>query len=152
VTLPNPAGGGSGGPSQSVVYGTLGYVVQQFDELGAETDNTVNWRGQVLTTTGPAPTPCADRPTETFTYNADGQVLTDQNALLATTQYVYDSFGRRTEAILPDPDGGGPLTSPTLHWGYDADSNVTSFVDANGNTYAYVYHPGLFTKKGGVAA
>jgi RHS repeat-associated protein len=140
ITLPNPVGGGSGGPTESVVYNALGFAVQQFDFAGNETDNTFNWRGQVLTTTGPATTPGAQRPTETLTYNPDGQTLTDQNPLLATTQDIYDSFGRLKEEILPDPDGGGPLAAPTLHWGHDGDGNVTSYEDASGNFYYFIYN------------
>ncbi|HEX7380495.1 MAG TPA: hypothetical protein VF278_25500, partial [Pirellulales bacterium] len=105
------------GATESVVYNALGFPVQQFDLAGNETDNTFNWRGQVLTSEGPAPTLGAARPVETFTYNADGQVLTDQNALGGTTQYVYNSFGEVTQEILPSPGGGA--TQPTLHWTYD---------------------------------
>ena len=115
ITMPNPLTGGSGGPSESVVLNALGFPVQQFDLAGSETDNTFNWQGEVLTSTGPAPTQGAQRPVETFTYNADGQTLSDENPLSATTQYVYNSFGELVEEILPDPDGSGPLTSPTLH-------------------------------------
>jgi RHS repeat-associated protein len=143
ITLPNPVGGGSDGPTESVVYDALGFAVQQFDFAGNETDNTFNWRGQVLTTVGPA-VPDGHggqvRPTETETYNGDGQILTDQNPLLATTQDIYDSFGRLKEEILPDPDGSGPLAAPTLHWGHDGDGNVTSFEDANGNFYYFIYN------------
>ncbi|HEX7380264.1 MAG TPA: RHS repeat domain-containing protein [Pirellulales bacterium] len=137
ITLPNPTTGGSGGPTESVVYNALGFPVQQFDLAGNETDNTFNWRGQVLTSEGPPPTPGAARPVETFTYNADGQVLTDQNALGGTTQYVYNSFGEVTQEILPSPGGGA--TQPTLHWTYDPDGNVASYQDANGNIYTYTY-------------
>ncbi|HEX7379174.1 MAG TPA: Ig-like domain-containing protein, partial [Pirellulales bacterium] len=136
ITLPNPTTGGSGGPTESVVYNALGFPVQQFDLAGNETDNTFNWRGQVLTSEGPPPTPGAARPVETFTYNADGQVLTDQNALGGTTQYVYNSFGEVTEEIFPSPGGGA---QPTLHWTYDPDGNVASYQDANGNIYTYTY-------------
>jgi RHS repeat-associated protein len=59
---------------------------------------------------------------------------------LATTQDIYDSFGRLKEEILPDPDGGGPLAAPTLHWGHDGDGNVTSYEDASGNFYYFIYN------------
>jgi YD repeat-containing protein len=96
-----------------------------------------------LTTVGPA-VPDGHggqaHPTETLTYNADGQVLTDENRLSATTRYIYNSFGELVEEILPDPDGSGPLGSPTLHWTYNADGDVASYQDGNGNVYTYTYN------------
>ncbi|MGH7192091.1 MAG: hypothetical protein ACREJM_00995, partial [Candidatus Saccharimonadales bacterium] len=140
VTLPNPNGGGTGGPQTTVVYNGLGMPVQEFDQASNETDNTFNWRGQVLTTTGPPPTQGATRPTVTDTYNADGQLTSEQDAMGHQTQLFYDDFGRLVKEILPDPDGSGPLAAPVLLWTYDPDSNTASYVDANNNTYTYVYN------------
>lgn len=80
--------------------------MQEFDAAAGETDNVFEAMGRLLSTIGPAPTAGAARPTENFTYNADGQILTETNALGATTQFVYNSFGEKIKEIYPSPDGG----------------------------------------------
>ena len=51
MQAPNPVGGGTGGPTSSVVYDALGDVVKSFDFNGAETDFTYDDLGRVLTIT-----------------------------------------------------------------------------------------------------
>ena len=64
-------------------------------------------------------------------YDADGnvQAVTDPRGFVTT--YVYDESDRKTQQILPDPDGSGPLTSSTTQYGYDSDSNLTSVKTPN---------------------
>ena len=53
-----------------------------------------------------------------------------------TTTYYYDSLGRKTAEVQPDPDDidgtNGPLPAPITLYGYDANGNLTSVVDARG--------------------
>src|SRR6185437_1038125 len=91
------------------------------------------------TVTGPAPTVGVARPVTTYTYNNDGQVLTETDPLSHVTSYVYDDFGRLTQETLSDPDGAGPLTSSVLHWAYDADGNLSSQTDGLSHVTTYAY-------------
>ena len=50
--------------------------------------------------------------TETFVYDAVGNLLARVDAKLNVTEYAYDRQNRRSLETLPDPDGDGPLTEP----------------------------------------
>lgn len=78
------------------------------------------------------------------TYDADGNVTATTNALDVTTINVYDNLDREIETIQPDPATGqtsqGDATCPKTYVGYDANGNVVSTTDANGNTTTYAYN------------
>ncbi|HVX59094.1 MAG TPA: hypothetical protein VHC19_00785, partial [Pirellulales bacterium] len=76
----------------------------------------------------------------TYTYNADGQVLTMTDAMGHETQYQYNDFGELVQETLPDPDGAGPLTSTVLTWTYDADGNLASSTDGLNHTTTFAYN------------
>ena len=59
---------------------------------------------------------------------------TDANAHV--TVYEYDGLGRRIATFLPALPGKAPFESATQ---YDADGNVVSTTDINGNTIHFVY-------------
>jgi YD repeat-containing protein len=63
------------GPVTSVVLDTAGDPVQEFDAAGSETDNVFDSNGNLVNSTGPAPTTGAARPTTAYAYNGDGQVV-----------------------------------------------------------------------------
>ena len=93
-------------------------------------------------------------------YDAASQVVAVDDPLGNRTQFVYDADGRQTQVTLPDPDGAGPLLSPTRQttydnlgrtirtlderqvetlFTYDLNSNLTSLRDPGGNTTSWVY-------------
>ncbi|MFT3920971.1 MAG: RHS repeat protein [Myxococcales bacterium] len=47
-----------------------------------------------------------------YTYNGNGQLVTETDPLGHVTTYAYDSRGRQTSVTSPDPDGSGSLTAP----------------------------------------
>ncbi|HVA50215.1 MAG TPA: hypothetical protein VNH11_27920, partial [Pirellulales bacterium] len=126
------------GPVTSVVYSPSGDPIQQFDAADNETDNVFDSNGNLLSTTGPAPTPGAARPTTSYTYSPDGQVLSETNALGQTVQLVYNSFGEKVEEIEPPSSPLAPQA--VLLWSYDPDGNLVSYTTAMGQTYIYKYN------------
>ena len=64
-----------------------------------------------------------------------------------TTTYVYDGLSRHVCQASPDatalgvacPAPGQPAVADTTTWTYDADNEVTSQTDPNGNTTSYAY-------------
>ncbi|MCA9128677.1 MAG: VCBS repeat-containing protein [Planctomycetales bacterium] len=55
------------------------------------------------------------------------------------SQIQYDSMNRVVKTISPDPDGTGPLTSPTTQFEYDAEGNLTKQIDAEGHATTFEY-------------
>jgi len=90
----------------------------------------------LLSTTRPAPTAGAARPTTSYTYTGDQEVLTQTNALGQTVQLVYNSFGEKVEEIDPSPDGGH-TPGPVQKWSFDADGDMVGYVNAMGQSYVY---------------
>jgi RHS repeat-associated protein len=74
-----------------------------------------------------------------YQYDLAGNVtqLTDPRGNV--TQFSYDPMNRVTQVTLPDPDGGGGLTSPLTRYGYDLDGNLVSVTDARNNVTLYQY-------------
>ncbi|MFJ8062948.1 DUF6531 domain-containing protein [Streptomyces sp. NPDC096142] len=67
----------------------------------------------------------------TYSYDGDGRLSDQTDALGKKTAYEYDELGRLSKVTAPD---GG-----TTNLGYDASGNVTSRKDANGHTTNYAY-------------
>lgn len=85
----------------------------------------------------------------TFTYNTDGWMLTKvaprgnvtgANAAAFTTTYDHDNFGRVTATKDPLWSAANPSAHRTTT-AYDANGNVTSSTDGNGQTTTYSYDP-----------
>jgi YD repeat-containing protein len=58
-----------------------------------------------------------------------------------TVSYGYTS-GRLTSVTRPDPDGGGPLTSPVFRYTYDSGGRLATEVDPDGHTvFGNTYDP-----------
>jgi RHS repeat-associated protein len=74
---------------------------------------------------------------ETYTYDAQGRMLTETNAEGAVTTYVYDSAGDLASVTLPATNDSGVL--PTTTYAYDAAGRVTKETDALGNQTLYSY-------------
>lgn len=50
-------------------------------------------------------------PVTSYTYNANGNRVTETNALGKVTTWAYDNLNRMTQITQPDPDGAGALAS-----------------------------------------
>lgn len=127
-----------------------GDVTRVVDPTGATTTLTYDNYGNLLSTTAP-PTP--ENPTgntTTHTYDAirgwpTSTVSPRGNMAGAdpaeyTTTFLRDAHGRVTETRNPEWTSTSPTANRTVT-GYDADGNVTSVTDGNGNTTTYVYNP-----------
>lgn len=53
-----------------------------------------------------------------------GRIVATIDQAGAPTTAAYDKLGRKTRETLPDPDGAGPLASPSTAWGYDSRGNL----------------------------
>jgi RHS repeat-associated protein len=70
-----------------------------------------------------------------FTYNAQGQMLTETDPLGRVTRYAYDSLGR----LITLTEAAGTPDQGVLHYTYDAAGNVIVTTDEDGNTTQYQY-------------
>ena len=96
---------------------------------------TTNPSGNLLTVT--YPTIAAGTATETYTYNSQGQVLTDTTPD-GEAKYTYDgSTGYRTQMIQ---DYGSGKLNATTNYTYDTYGNKASIQDPNGNTISITYN------------
>ena len=71
-----------------------------------------------------------------FTYDANGNRLSETDPLNRVTAYQYDELDRLVVETLPDPDGplpAGTLLSPRTTTTYDGYGNVTSVLERRGN-------------------
>ena len=62
--------------------------------------------------------------TTTTAYDAVGRVKTVTDALGRQTQYFYDSMGRKSAGLYPDPNTGLATGSVRAMYGYDRDGNL----------------------------
>ena len=74
----------------------------------------------------------------TTTYDANGNVQSVTDPRGYTTNFVYDESNRKTQQILPDPDGSGPLTTSTTTYHYDNNSNLIYVQTPNAAGTGYV--------------
>jgi RHS repeat-associated protein len=86
-----------------------------------------------------------------YTYDQYGDVASmathPKSGVSDTTQYVYDVLGRKVCEASPNatasgvscPAAGQPRVAKTATWVYNADGQVTSATDADGNTTLYAY-------------
>ena len=63
--------------------------------------------------------------TQSFTYDALGNLASSTSPLGAVTTYAYDADRELTAVIGPDPDGSGPLTPAAAQWAYTQDGQVS---------------------------
>ena len=156
ITEPDPTvlTGGTARPVTTFRYDTAGQLLSRTDPVGATTSWTRDRLGRVIAETDPLGR------TSTSTYDAGSQLVAVADPLGNQTQFVYDADGRQTQVTLPDPDGTGPLLSPTRQttydnlgrtirtlderqgetlFTYDLNSNLTSLRDPGGNTTSWVY-------------
>jgi len=80
-----------------------------------------------------------DDTTRRYSYNSFSEPTQFTNEEGNVTTYTYDSKGNLTKLTQPDPDGGGPLTSPITSYAYNSKGLVTRITDPNNHTTTYSY-------------
>jgi len=84
-------------------------------------------------------------PVRKMWFTAFGQPLREEDGLGRATVYGYDVYGRMTSKRLPDPDGGGPATTPEWTYKYDRLGELVETTDPTGArtsaTYNDLGHP-----------
>lgn len=100
----------------------------EYDELGRtkyvyQTNHIYQTNEDEIITTG-------------YTYDLNGNVLTQTNGEEHTTAYVYNK-GRKPK--LRYDHGGEGVESKTETYGYDERGNLTSKTDRNGNNFIYTF-------------
>jgi RHS repeat-associated protein len=92
------------------------------ESTGAVEHEHFNSEDELDTLTRAAGTP--DETTETFSYNAAGELTAATNGDKHTTEYGYDSAGDRTSEKNPDGD--------ETKWEYNSNHDVTAVTEPNG--------------------
>jgi len=120
-------------------YDGEGRELSVTDPTGVVTTYAYDAEGNTLTQVQDAGTGKLNL-TTTSTYDGEGKTLTVTvgagSAAARTTQYVYDNLERLSQQIV-DP-GTGQLNL-TTRYTYDANNNLTSVTDPNGNVTRSVY-------------
>ncbi len=99
--------------------------------------------GNLTSRTAPSPLSY----TESWTYTARNDVASYTNRRGFTTSYGYDTAGNLTSIGFPDPDGGGPLSAPTVGFTRDGAGSglLTAFTDQRSKTTSFAYTSGNLT-------
>jgi RHS repeat-associated protein len=125
-------------------YDKLGNVVSITEAVDNGVYRTTDYHydnlGRKLEEVAPPPDPLQPtvRPTNTFSYDAAGNLLSSADPLGHTTWCVYDALGRQIRSV--DALGSGPGDSHHATFTvYDALGNVLSVTDPEGNTTSYSY-------------
>lgn len=77
--------------------------------------------------------------TQSFTWSDNGQLLTAQDGDGNLSTWVYDGFDRVYRLRFPNPSSSGSSTTDYEQYGYDANSNVTSYRTRANQTFATTY-------------
>jgi|GEM_PF-384136 len=109
-------------------YNTLGQVDVRTDELGHQTQYVYDSDGRLTTTT------YADNTTDVTQYDANGNRMQTTNRGIVTA-FGYDAINRLTSTTAAPTTPNAATTTTN----YDAAGQVTSTVDALGNTTTYFY-------------
>ncbi|MFN6106984.1 MAG: hypothetical protein ACK5EA_21365, partial [Planctomycetaceae bacterium] len=142
-TLADPDGSGpQTAPVWAYTYDSLNRVSAQIDPRGNVTQAQYDALGRMVAVTQPDPDggsgPQA-APVWRWGYNSRGWVTSATDPLGFVTQYTLNDAGQVTGVTDPDPDGPGPLTSPTTSTVYDLLGRVKSVTDPAGTT-SYTYN------------
>ncbi|WP_283215120.1 DNRLRE domain-containing protein [Pseudofrankia sp. DC12] len=128
----------AGTPTGTVGYDTFGEVTQTRDARNLTTTTTYDALGRPTQVSHPSYTPpggSASTPSESFTYDHNGNVLTHVDTRGQTTTAVYDMRDRVVSVTDPQVDGlPAPGVSRAI---YDDASNLVTTVDQNG---AWLFH------------
>ncbi len=112
----------------------------------ATTSYKYNALNEVLTVTAPSPASATGATTvkTIYTYDADGNLLTVQDPLSHYTTNTYDADSERcwtlTSSAPSSVPCSGPIPSGAMFWTYNADGQVASATDRDGNATLYNYN------------
>jgi RHS repeat-associated protein len=143
ITAPDPDGASAQtAPVTTFTYDANGFLastVEPRGNLGGANPNdfrttfTYDAAGRLRATTDPLGN------ATTNTYDAVGNLQSVTDANSHTTAYTYDYAGRILTVTAPDPDGGGPLTTPVATYSYDPTGNRLTRRDANNHVTTWTY-------------
>ncbi|MEJ3741947.1 LamG-like jellyroll fold domain-containing protein [Actinomycetes bacterium KLBMP 9797] len=116
-------------------YDHAGRRARESDGLGRTSRVVYDGFGRRVTDRDYAPDGTVLR-TQTYGYNAAGNLTTAKDAYETTTTYDYDALGRLTSQTEPTSAGA----SITTTFGYDAAGNRTRYTDGRSNATVYTYN------------
>jgi RHS repeat-associated protein len=122
------------GKTSTQTYNNNNDVTSTADPLGGTTTYTYDADGRPTAVTAPA------GGSDNKQYDAAGNVIKATSAFGGITTYAYDDDGRVTSAV--DPQGNVAGATPadhTVHYAYDAASNLTAVTDQLGKTTSFGY-------------
>ncbi len=118
-------------------YTARGLVETEVDPLGRLSEYAYDQLGRMISMTVAKGT-TVEAITQ-FEYDTAGNTTAIIDANGHRTQFTYDALNRPTQTVRPDPDGAGPLASPTRAAVFDANGNLVSATDALNNTTEWRY-------------
>ena len=121
----------------SYTYTAHGLIDTVTDPLGRVLDRDYDELGRLSKITFAVGSPV--EASQHFEYDLAGNLVTLQDELGHQTEFAYDPLNRLTTHTQADPDGPGPLQSPTIHYAYDMQGNLEQVTDALGHTQRFVY-------------
>jgi YD repeat-containing protein len=127
-------------PTTDIGHNTFGEVTHRRDARGLVTTATYNHLGHLTQLSHPSYTPpggSAITPTESWTYDANGNVLTHTDSRGQTTSTVYDK--RNRPVAVTDPQVAGAPAAGVRRLVYDDAGNTTSVVDQTGAWTFFAY-------------
>jgi RHS repeat-associated protein len=130
----------TGRPQTLFGYDTFGERTRVVDPRGKTYVTSYDKAGRPKVVTWPSYTPpggSAMSPTETYGYNAVGDLTSVTDRRGNTTTFDYDTLGRLVRRTQPKPDA--TQTNPVARWTYDPNGNVASAVDPTGARTEYAF-------------
>lgn len=122
------------GKTSTQTYDNNSDVTSTADPLGGTTTYTYDADGRPTAVTAPA------GGVNSTQYDAAGNVIKATSAFGGVTTYAYDDDGRVISAVDPQGNVAGAVPADhTVHYAYDAASNLTAVTDQLGKTTSFGY-------------
>ena len=123
------------GTFTTTLYDELGRKVAETDQARIQTDFEYDSQGRLIAVTQPEvldpDTAQMDNPRTSYTYNEQGNMLTQEDAEKRITSFEYDLLGRRTSRTLPMDE--------TEYMEYDSAGNLVLKTDFKGQKIRFIY-------------
>jgi len=139
------------GNSTKMIYDDIGQRTSSVDAAGQVTRYEYDGARRLIKLTMPDGTaPETDNPTRLFSYDGQGNKTSETDELGRVARFAYNSLGQLLRVVKPNPatganpalvDNESPPNSGTLvtKYGYDAQGNIVSVIDGNGNETKVAY-------------